>query len=122
MAQPSVKVTGLKELHRAFKGYDDELKRELDTALKEAGEMAASGARARFSMIDARSAAGFKVKLAGFGRVVVQQTRRKTTGKRPGFGALQMQEALIPARGEAFPKVVSHLEQVLDTLGRKEGF
>ena len=50
-----------------------------------------------------RSAAGFRSRVKGFGRVMVEQRRRKTTGLRGDYGALQMQQALIPARSEAIP-------------------
>lgn len=122
MAVQSVKVHGLRELHRALKNYADDVKKELEAELKDAGEIVATGARARFAMIDARSAAGFKPRVRGFGRVVVEQTRRRKTGRRPDYGRLQMRRALLPAREAAEPRVVDALEAMLDRIGRKEGF
>lgn len=118
----SVKVTGLRQMHRAFKEYDDDLKRELEDELRAAGTIVAATARARFGYIDARSAAGFKSKTKGFGRVVVQQSRRKKTGKRPDFGSLQMRRALLPALSENEPQVLRHVENMLDRIGRRNGF
>jgi hypothetical protein len=117
-----VKVKGLRELHRALKRYDIELKAELERELKDAGDIVASEARQRFTVIDARSAAGFKAKLRGFGRVVVQQNRRKTTGLRGDFGSLQMRRALIPAVSDNQDRVIASVEGMLDRLGHREGF
>ena len=44
MAGASVKVNGLRELHRKLKDYDNDLKRELERHLKEAGDIVATGA------------------------------------------------------------------------------
>ena len=118
----SLKVTGLRELHRALKNYDDDLKRELEDELRAAGELVTESSRARFVNTDARSAAGFKSKVKGFGRVVVQQSRRRTTGRRGDYGSLQMRRALIPAVAENEATVIRHMEGMLDRLGRENGF
>jgi hypothetical protein len=122
MAAGSVKVKGLRQMHRAFKNYDGALKRELEDELRAAGTIVATSARAKFVGIDQRSSAGFKSKTKGFGRVVVQQSRRKTTGRRPDFGSLQMRRALLPAVAENEPQVLRAVEGMLDRIGRKEGF
>jgi hypothetical protein len=120
--QQSLKVKGLRELHRALKNYDDDLKRELEAELRAAGELVAVGAQSRFLGIDARSAAGFKSRVKGFGRVVVQQSRRRTTGRRGDFGSLQMRRALLPSVADNQDKVMNQIEGMLDRLGRENGF
>lgn len=118
----SVKVHGLKELQRALKRYGAEATREIDEALKDAGEDIRQRATMKMSMIDLGSALGFKAKTKGFGRVVVEQSKRKRTGLHPEFGALQMRRALIPARTEGFDTVVEKIDSLLGRLGGEEGF
>ena len=120
--ETTLRVKGLRQLHRALKDYDDGLKRELEAELRAAGEIVAADARTRFLGVDARSAAGFKSKVRGFGRVVVQQSRRRTTGLRGDFGSLQMRRALLPSVNENQARVLETVEGMLDRLGRKEGF
>ena len=72
----------------------------------------------RFSSIDVRSAAGFRSRVKGFGRVMVEQRRRKTTGLRGDYGVLQMQRALLPSRAENEPRVVRSIDNMLETLGQ----
>lgn len=116
-----IRVKGLKELHKAFKNYDAELKRELDQELRAAGEIVASEARQRFSAIDARAARGFVPKVRGFGRVIVLQ-RIRSKHKRPDFGSLQMRKGLLPAMADNEDRVIAKVEDILDTIGRREGF
>lgn len=122
MAVGTVRVHGLRELNSALKRYDRELQRDLDASLLEAGLEISNLAAAKFSFYDAKSAMGFRPRMRGFGRLVVEQRYRKTTGQHPEFGSLQMQKALLPARAQGEPMLVAKLEHTLDTLGRKEGF
>lgn len=118
----SVRLHGLKDLHRALKRYGSEVAKEIDDELRAGGEIIAADARARFAMIDVRSAAGFRSRTKGFGRVVVEQRLRRKTGLRRDFGALQMRRALIPARSAGFDTVVDHLDRMLGRLAGEEGF
>lgn len=122
MPVESVKVKGLRELNRAFKRYDDDLKRELEDELVAAGEIVASDARQRFSLIDVKSASGFKSKTKGFGRVVVQQSLRKGRNRRRNYGGLQMRRGLLPAVEANEAKVIKAVEGMLDRIGRENGF
>lgn len=118
----SVKVSGLRELRRALKGVDADASKGLDAELKGLAESVAEDARGRLSAIDPASAAGIKPKLRGFGGVVVAQTKRKRTGLRPDYGALQMRTALIPALWSNKTDVERRLENLLDGLERRYGF
>ena len=118
----TVKVKGLRELNSALKRYDRALQKDLEVGLREAAQAVADNARSRFSAIDSRSAGGFRPRLRGFGRVVVEQRYRRTTGKHPEFGSLQMRRALLPAMREEEPVVIKEIEHLLDVLGREEGF
>lgn len=114
----TIRVHGLRELHRALKNVDQDLKKELERKLLDAGRIVQDEARRLFSPIDSRSAMGFRARLKGFGRVTVEQQRRKTTGFHPEFGSLQMRRGLLPSVADSEPKVMQELEDMLDTLGR----
>ena len=122
MTVATVKVKGLRELNSALKRYDRELGKDLERGLRDAAQIVAENARSRFSVIDARSAGGFRPRIRGFGRVVVEQRYRRTTGQHPEFGSLQMRRALLPAMREEEPMVVKTIEGLLDRLGAEEGF
>jgi hypothetical protein len=122
VSSAGIKITNLRQFHRALKDYDEDLKRELEQELKDAGDIVRTEARRRFSAIDVRSAAGFRPRVRGFGRVVVEQSRRRTSGLRGDFGSLQMRRALIPAVADNQGRVLEAVESMLDRIGRQEGF
>lgn len=115
MAASTVRVKGLKELNRAINRADKDTKKILKARFVKVGDIVRDEGRSRFSSIDAGSAAGFKSK-ALTGGVKVQQSRRKTTGKRGDYGALQMSRGLVPALEAKQPQVVAELEQALDEV------
>jgi hypothetical protein len=117
-----VRIKGLRQLHSSFKRYDNELKLELERELRDAGELVADKARDLFSSVDARSAEGFQPRLRGFGRVTVEQKRRRTTGQRPDFGSLQMRTALLPSVAISTDRIMEAMEGMLDRIGRESGF
>ena len=117
-----VRIKGLRQLNSAFKRYDERLQKDLDKTLLAAGELVAASARDRFSAIDTHAAQGFRPRMRGFGRLVVEQRQRRTTGLRPDFGSLQMRRALLPARAENTERIIGAMELMLDTIGAEEGF
>ena len=121
MATGSVKVKGLRELRREFKRVSKDADKEVRDGLKQAAAPVREEAANLFERYDARSAAGYRVSVRG--RVVtVQQSRRRTTGQHPEFGALQMRRALIPALQRREDEVVEGVERVLDQLADRSGF
>jgi len=122
MAAETVRVKGLRELNAALHRIDRDLGKELDKGLLEAGMLIAQNARNRFGVYDQKSAMGFRPRMRGFGRLVVEQRYRKTTGQHPEFGSLQMRKALLPARSDEEPALVAGLELMLDRLGSENGF
>lgn len=122
MASSTVRVKGLRELQRDFKRMEGGLNKEVDKALKDAADIVSQDARQRFSSIDARSAAGFRPRVKGFGRAFVEQRRRRTTGKHPEYGALQMRRALLPALNAKQGEVIEKLDDMLARLGGDHGF
>ena len=109
----TIEVKGWKELIKASRELPANSRRELRKAFRESGELVRSDAAARFTPIDARSAAGYKVRVRQSG-VAVQQSLRKTTGKRPDYGALQMRRALLPALDANEAETMQKLEAALD--------
>src|SRR3990170_2322475 len=98
------------------------LSEDIDRELKEAAGLVAEEARSLFVRYDARSAAGFRPRTKGFGRALVEQRRRRTTGRHPEFGALQMRKALLPGLWHKANEVEHRLEEMIDRLGGRYGF
>ena len=122
MTQTTIRVRGLRELERGLKKMGSDLPKEIDRELKEAAQIVAEEARARFAGISPRSAAGFRPRIKGFGSVFVEQSRRRTTGTRGDYGALQMKRALLPALGSKQGEVIERLDRMLGRLGGEHGF
>lgn len=121
MPNETVKVEGLRDLHRALRRYDKSLALELNRRLKQAAELVRGDAAARFQRINAVSAAGFRPR-ARSGAAFVEQSRKRTTGTRPDFGSLQMSLALLPALESKSGEVEQSIERMLDEIGSQEGF
>jgi hypothetical protein len=117
----TVRVKGLRELQSAFRNVNRDLSKELRSELRDAGRIVQQEAIGLFSPIDARSAAGYKVRVRARG-VAVEQSLPRTTGQHPSYGALQMRTALGPALESKEDAVVRQLEGMLDRLGRSNGF
>lgn len=115
MTTGTVRVRGLKELQRTLKQADKETRKRVRDVLRETGEIVRTEAQSRFSDIDVGSASGFKVRVRQRG-VSVEQTRRKTTGKRGDYGALQMTRALNPALKDKEDEVVRSFEEALEKI------
>ena len=121
MAAGSIKVKGLRELQRDLRKADKQLAKDLRSELKEAGDIIRTEASSLFSRYDARSAAGYRTRVRQKG-TAVEQSLKRTTGKHPQWGALQMRVALLPARSSKAPEVERRLEDMLDRLGKDNGF
>lgn len=118
----SVRIVGLRELTRDLGRADKELARELRRELREAAKIVSLDARERFSPIDPSSAMGIQPRVRSGGLAVAEQRRKRTTGKHPEFGKLQMRRALLPALSAKRDEVEKHMEEMLDRLGRDLGF
>lgn len=90
-------------------------KREVRQALAASGEIVRADGAQRMAQYDSKSGAGFRVSVRTTG-VSVRQSLRKTTGKRPDFGALQMRRALLPALASKTGAVEHELEHALDRI------
>lgn len=115
MARGVYRVRGYKELLRAAARAGKESKKEVRAALRAAADPVRADAVRRFSPYNAYSAAGYRVSVRARG-VAVDSRRRKTTGRRPDYGALQMRKALIPAATANQDAVVRGIERALDRI------
>lgn len=110
----TVKITGLREVQRAFGRMSGRLGPELRAGLRKAAEPIAEDARSKEKWQGASvRTIGPKVTLAG---AAVTQRAKKVTGARPDYGALQMREAFIPALEEHVDDVERAAEEVLTTI------
>lgn len=108
-------VSGYTDLLRAFAQADKNTKKFLRQTFAEVGKVVRTDASWRFDKFSSRSAAGYRVYVRQRG-VGVEQSLRKTTGKRPDYGALQMRDALIPAL-EGKKNTIEHkFEEAIDKV------
>ena len=116
----AVRIKGLREVQRALRQVDRQLAKDFKNELKQAGEPVARSAASKLSQWRGASTnVGIHVMARS---VVARQERRKVTGQRGDFGALQMRRAFIPALMENQDRIERELEQALDRFIRKAGF
>jgi predicted Zn-dependent protease with MMP-like domain len=115
MASQTIRVTGYREVARAARRAGKATNTVFRTAMKEVAEPIRDEATSRFSLIDARSAAGYRVAVRQRG-VAVEQRIGKKTGKRGDYGALQMRRALLPALASNEDNIVQGLDKALDKI------
>lgn len=124
MAAGTVQVRGLRELQRDFKKMSGGLSKDVDKELRGAAKIVSDEARSLSAShgFSQRSVTGLRPRTKGFGRAFVEQSRRKTTGKRGDFGAMQMQRVLLPALARKQDDVVKALDKMLARLGGEYDF
>ena len=117
----AIRIEGLAQLERAFRACSDDLRRDLQKELNEAGKIVAEDARSRLARYSARSSMGIRSRIKRRTEVVVEQRRRRTTGQRGDWWALQMTRALLPARAAKRKDVVERLDRMLDNIADGNG-
>jgi hypothetical protein len=116
MAQgATLAVNGYRDLLRGLKDADRGTRLAVRATLRHAGDAVRTDAAGRVAGKDARTAAGYKVRVRQRG-VAVEQALRKTTGLHPEWGAYQMRHALIPALGAQAEETDRRIEQALDAV------
>ena len=100
---------------RACAHAEPDTKRYVREAFRKVGDSVKLDAVQRFAPIDARSAAGYRTRVRQRG-VIVEQSLRKTTGKHPEYGALQMKRALLPAQAQQEPETIRRIEEAIDKV------
>ena len=109
------RVKGLREFQRALRECDKETRKQVRDRFRKVGESVREGAAARFMHISPRSAATYRVVVRQRG-IAVEQSRRRTTGNRPDFGARQMAVALGPSLEAHEDETMRELERALDDV------
>lgn len=113
--EETLRVKGYREFLRASDRAGKETKRFVRETYRKVGDVVKANAASRFQTYDARTAAGFRTVVRQRG-VSVEQSLRKTTGRRPDFGALQMRKALVPALEAKEREVEGAFERAVDTV------
>ena len=112
----TLKVEGLSGLVKAADAAGKETKKLVRDRLREVAAPVLDDARSKLSRYDARSASRLGISVRRVGTVAVEQRLRRTTGAHPNFGALQMQEALMPALDENMDTIERRMEDALDDV------
>lgn len=111
-----LKVQGLREFLQATDRASRDTKRLVREELKEAAEPVRAEAERRFMRVNPVSAEAYRVSIRRAGVVLVQSSKRKTTGTRPDYGALQMRIALVPAADAKKREVEDRMERAVDRI------
>lgn len=111
----TLSVNGYQELLRALKTADREQRLAVRATLRHTGDATRAAATQRLSAVDARSAAGYKVRVRQRG-VAVEQSLKRTTGLHPEWGAYQMRHALIPALEDNEDETNRRMQLALDAV------
>lgn len=119
--ETTLRVEGLKELQRAFRQVDDELRKDMQKGLQKVAKIVADDAKSR---LDSRygGGAGRYIRARVKGTSGIAESRARSTGAHPNFGGLVMRHGLIPARAAKADQVRREFETMLDKLGRGAGF
>ncbi len=108
-------VSGYKPLLKALQHAEKNTRLFVRDAFREVGEIVRVDAARRFTPVSSVSAAGYRVRVRQRG-VAVEQSLRKTTGRRPDYGARQMTEALLPALESNEGRVEREFEHAIDRV------
>jgi len=95
-----------------------DVKKMMRDELRQAAVPVRNEASRLFAPYDARSAARYGISVRKVGTVTVEQRLRKSgnaPARRPNFGSLQMERALLPGLANKGDEAVEHLD---DALGR----
>lgn len=114
----TLRVEGYREFMQLMARTDRASRKAVRDEIRKAGEHVRVDAAGLFSPTDARTAAGYKTRVRQRG-VAVEQSLRKTTGKRPDFGALQMRRALLPALYGNEDRTIRELQQAFDRIAAR---
>lgn len=113
-----MRVEGLRTVTRALQRVDDRTAATVLVGLKKAADPVSGDANRRLSKYQGVGA--IKVRAAASG-IFIQQSKRKVTGRRADFGALQMRIGLIPAAKEGAHEFTERVDLALEELIYKEG-
>jgi hypothetical protein len=112
----TIAVTGLREYQRACVGAPNSIRKQSREAFRKVGTVVKDDTAQRVAPVSSKSAAGYRTRVLQRG-VVVAQSLRKTTGKRPDYGAWQMRQ-LLRAVAANEDNTVRALERAMDDVAR----
>lgn len=121
MASPrgsTLRVDDFEKFMRIIAKADRATSKALRDEIRQAGGHVRDDAAEKFAGYDAKTAAGYRVIVRQRG-VAVEQKLRKTTGKHPEFGRLQMRKALVPALDENTDDTTRALNEALDRIAAR---
>ncbi len=117
MAQgETLRITGLKELIAVSDAAGKKTKKDVRDRLRKVAQPVLADAREKLHEYSPKSAARLGISVRRTGIVSVEQRLKKTTGRRPDFGPLQMRKALIPALEENTVRIEMEFEKALDDI------
>jgi hypothetical protein len=113
----TLQVTGYREFLRACDRGEKETKKYVRGSFREVGDIVRRDAEqlTGHRLRSPRSAAGYRTRVRARG-VAVEQSLRRTTGRRPDWGATQMGESLVPALTDNEQRVIAGMAQAIDTV------
>lgn len=115
MSPDTLRVSGYREFLRATARAEKESKTFVRDNFKEVGEVVRKPAADDLDNLSVRSAAGLRTIVRARG-VNVEQTLRRTTGKRPDWGRTQMRKILIPNLESHEREILGATEKALDRI------
>lgn len=116
----TLRVKGYREFMRAAAKAPKDTRQELRAAFHEVGEIVREDAAQRLQALSPKTAAGLRTRVRQKG-VAVQQSLRKTTGKRSDWGGPQgrrLRDALAAKERESAKAVEHAMERMTDRFGR----
>ena len=113
-----VRLQGERELIRALKSAQSELKPMFEEKLRKAAERVAEEAERRTDKYTGRGP--IRGRLRGF--TAIAESRARSRGIRPDFGSLIMRKGLLPARTAKMDETIRSVEEGLDLLAAGNGF
>jgi len=111
----TLRIKGYREFLRAAAKAEKDTRKEVRAAFREVGEIVRADAAQRFEDKSPKTAGGFRTRVRQRG-VSVEQKFRKTTGKRPDWGAIQVNDALVPALTDKEHEVEAAMEDAIDRV------
>lgn len=114
----TLRLHGYRELLKAFQDAPKTERKALRDDLRAAGRIVQADAVMRLAHYNPEAARTLRVAVRQRG-VAVEQSHPRVTGKRPDFGALQMNRALIPALDDKRGEVEQMVERTLDRLAAR---
>jgi hypothetical protein len=114
----TLRIENYRQFMQTVARADKATRKAVRDELRQSGEHVRADSARLFASTDPRSAAGYRVRVRQRG-VAVEQSLRRTTGKHPEFGTLQMRRALLPSLYGNEDRTVRELEQAMGRIAAR---